>query len=435
MKNTQYLLATITLIFGFFISSVHADEINRLSDKKYYATSFGGGLNFGDKRKLADAFYYGSGLGYQISEKWSVEAGIVGFSTKFDGANKTVDQSDCNSTGNSLKSIKNNSFDKGSNLQVCKVVQMCLPQPDVCRDEPVTAFRGQDGVRQVCLPQADICFDEQVCESVDNNPGDLDVNEDNGSGSVGECDNASATTENNIDVDGIQYYTSLFYHLDPINQFYPFVKTSVRYQKLDYRNSDMGRQSETLVDVGVGVQRFLTDNLSAQVTVSAARSVDNDVTDLMVGAGLSYYFGSKKPVYVASTATALPQIRNIRVELDVKFAFDKTVVRPAYYHDIDVLAKAMQRYPQTTVNLEGHTDWMGTDEYNVDLAQRRADAIRDVLITRHGIDASRVTTTSYGESQPVAENQSDAGRAKNRRTVAVITVSEEVPMNVASQGY
>jgi OOP family OmpA-OmpF porin len=80
----------------------------------------------------------------------------------------------------------------------------------------------------------------------------------------------------------------------------------------------------------------------------------------------------------------------------------------------------MSQYPDVIVELEGHTDSMGTDQYNQGLSQRRAEAVRQVLIGRYNVQASRVSATGYGESQPVASNETAAGREQNRRVITVI---------------
>ncbi len=80
----------------------------------------------------------------------------------------------------------------------------------------------------------------------------------------------------------------------------------------------------------------------------------------------------------------------------------------------------MNQYPQTTTVVEGHTDSKGSDAYNQKLSERRASAVRDVLVNQYGVDASRVNAAGYGESRPVADNVSDAGRAVNRRVEAEV---------------
>ncbi|MDA7088657.1 OmpA family protein [Pseudomonas sp. SA3-5] len=125
----------------------------------------------------------------------------------------------------------------------------------------------------------------------------------------------------------------------------------------------------------------------------------------------------------ASTAQAMepdePAVP-IRVELDVKFDFDKSVVKEGSYADIKSLADFMKQYPQTTTIVEGHTDAIGSDAYNQGLSERRANAVRDVLVEQNGIEADRVSAVGYGESRPVADNDTESGRAINRRVEAAV---------------
>jgi OOP family OmpA-OmpF porin len=72
------------------------------------------------------------------------------------------------------------------------------------------------------------------------------------------------------------------------------------------------------------------------------------------------------------------------------------------------------------ITLEGHTDSRGAEAYNEDLSQRRADAVRAVMIDRFDVGAGRVSARGFGESQPIASNDTAAGRAENRRVITVI---------------
>ena len=80
----------------------------------------------------------------------------------------------------------------------------------------------------------------------------------------------------------------------------------------------------------------------------------------------------------------------------------------------------MSQYPQTTTVVEGHTDSVGTDAYNQGLSERRANAVRDVLVNQYGLSADRVNAAGYGESRPVADNATSEGRAINRRVEAEV---------------
>jgi OOP family OmpA-OmpF porin len=108
------------------------------------------------------------------------------------------------------------------------------------------------------------------------------------------------------------------------------------------------------------------------------------------------------------------------VQLKVNFGFDSANVDPNFLDDIQALADFMKRHPEVTTTIEAHTDSMGPEAYNLGLSQRRADSVIEVLTNRFGIAASRLTAEGFGESQPIESNDTEAGRAANRRVVASI---------------
>jgi len=107
------------------------------------------------------------------------------------------------------------------------------------------------------------------------------------------------------------------------------------------------------------------------------------------------------------------------IELRVEFDTNKSFVRPAYHERIKEVADYMNRHSDVDVVIEGHTDSRGSDAYNQGLSQRRADSVRQYLIDKFGISASRLTAKGYGESKPIADNNTAQGRQRNRRVVAV----------------
>ncbi|MDV7400154.1 OmpA family protein, partial [Arthrospira platensis SPKY1] len=88
--------------------------------------------------------------------------------------------------------------------------------------------------------------------------------------------------------------------------------------------------------------------------------------------------------------------------------------------EVKRVADFLNSYQDVTVEIEGHTDAQGAEAYNQTLSQRRADSVKKALVTRYGIAAERVKAIGYGESRPVASNDTAAGRAENRRVVAVM---------------
>ena len=99
---------------------------------------------------------------------------------------------------------------------------------------------------------------------------------------------------------------------------------------------------------------------------------------------------------------------------DVTFDYDSATVRPGLYSEIDRISNVLIKYPQTVIRVEGHTDSTGSENYNMDLSQRRADSVMNIIVQR-GVPSTRIETMPYGESMPIADNNTEAGRAMNRR--------------------
>ena len=103
----------------------------------------------------------------------------------------------------------------------------------------------------------------------------------------------------------------------------------------------------------------------------------------------------------------------------VYFDTNKSIVKGTSAATLDKLAGIFKEYPKSMVLVEGHTDSAGSDEYNMKLSQQRAESVTNYLIAQ-GIDSGRFTTKWYGESQPVGDNATAEGRAKNRRVEMVL---------------
>jgi OOP family OmpA-OmpF porin len=106
-------------------------------------------------------------------------------------------------------------------------------------------------------------------------------------------------------------------------------------------------------------------------------------------------------------------------DLTVEFAFNSAEINDLSFRELRKAMTFMRENPTTKAVVEGNTDNKGTDEYNQKLSERRAAAVKDVLV-KSGIEADRLTTVGYGESRPVASNDTEEGRAKNRRVSIVV---------------
>lgn len=116
------------------------------------------------------------------------------------------------------------------------------------------------------------------------------------------------------------------------------------------------------------------------------------------------------------------------------FDFDKSAVKAQYLPAIQNAALVLKNYPDLVVEVEGHTDAIGTDEYNYNLGLRRAQAIKKVLVS-NGVAANRLVVTSKGEARPIANNESSSGRAINRRVeIHVSQPGAQAPLAVLAPG-
>jgi outer membrane protein OmpA-like peptidoglycan-associated protein len=107
---------------------------------------------------------------------------------------------------------------------------------------------------------------------------------------------------------------------------------------------------------------------------------------------------------------------------DVLFEFDKANLKPGSARSLTNITEFLRENPRRQITIEGYTDNVGSDVYNRELSQRRADAVRDFFV-QNGISGDRITARGLGETYPVASNETEAGRQQNRR-VQIIIVNE-----------
>lgn len=103
----------------------------------------------------------------------------------------------------------------------------------------------------------------------------------------------------------------------------------------------------------------------------------------------------------------------------ITFPTDGADIRPGFYGVLNSVALVLAKYDRSAVDVDGHTDAQGSDDYNLDLSQRRAESVADYLAAQR-VDPRRLNVRGFGESRPVASNGSEAGRAENRRVEVAI---------------
>ena len=193
----------------------------------------------------------------------------------------------------------------------------------------------------------------------------------------------------------------------------------------------------TAVAVTGRVSDKKTDSsLAATVTFNTAVSNTDPATgvykaQLMAG---SYTVVVESKGYVKQTAALIiekgkPLVRDfamLKVGMSITlrgiyFDFDKSTIKPESRPALEAAAKMLTENPTINVEIQGHTDSVGSADYNLSLSDRRAAAVVAYLVTNLGIDQSRLTSRGYGKTMPIATNSTDAGRALNRRVEFKIT--------------
>jgi len=209
-----------------------------------------------------------------------------------------------------------------------------------------------------------------------------------------------------------------------------------------------------LVNGAVGAFVNVTENLALRGELRAIHEFDRGNIDFLASVGALYSFGVAKPdpapvvdgdddqdgvlnsrdkcpgtprnLVVDETGCPLTRTETISRELHVLFDTDKDFVKQPFYGEIEGVAQLMREHPKATVEIQGHTDSSGSALKNEGLSQRRAQAVANILVNKYGIERSRVSAKGYGSSQPVADNATVEGRAKNRRTVAATSIQVRV---------
>ncbi|MDB5136138.1 MAG: hypothetical protein JWP37_2741 [Mucilaginibacter sp.] len=134
-------------------------------------------------------------------------------------------------------------------------------------------------------------------------------------------------------------------------------------------------------------------------------------------------------------ATVVREGEGIIVKFDsgILFDVDKTDVKPAAQTNLQNLAASLQKNSETNILIIGHTDNTGSAAYNADLSVRRAGTVKSYLSSA-GIDGSRLSTQGKGETEPIADNNTLEGRAKNRRVEIVIVANDQMKNQAKQAG-
>ena len=164
-----------------------------------------------------------------------------------------------------------------------------------------------------------------------------------------------------------------------------------------------GDTKSTLVGAGIGAA------LGGVAGGSIGRYMDNQE------AALQQQFARSEAADVRRNADVLA----VTFKSDMLFDLNSAALKPGAYSEINRVADVLMQYPQTNVQIAGHTDSSGAEGYNQDLSERRALSVKNALLDQ-GVSQSRLRAIGFGESQPIADNSTAVGRQLNRRVIVTI---------------
>ncbi len=151
-----------------------------------------------------------------------------------------------------------------------------------------------------------------------------------------------------------------------------------------------------------------------------------------LGAGVGYYMerqAKQLEQQMAGTGVTVTPNANGNIDLvmpgNITFAFDSASLNPSFRPTLDKLAATMNEYNQNTVTIAGHTDSVGNPSYNMNLSRDRANSVRNYLVSR-GVASNRINVVAYGQTRPIADNNSDYGRQHNRRVELTVNAPSSV---------
>ena len=264
---------------------------------------------------------------------------------------------------------------------------------------------------------------------------------------------------NNANADLEQLMIEGLYKFGNHGNFQSHVAVGLGHADFDYDAG--GTNKDTQVTAGAGARYWFDERWSAKADVRMVHNIDGGDNDQLLTLSISYAFNKAKPPKLMTSelitvpapiqeppkdsdgdgvpdnkdeclntpsgaivddngcAKKLAYSKNII--LNVKFASDDYRIANNYVSEMGKVVEFMKQYPTANGVIEGHTDSIGSAEYNQQLSQRRAEAVRQVLVELFEIDPERLDAIGYGEEKPIADNGTAAGRQQNRRVVANFT--------------
>ena len=184
-------------------------------------------------------------------------------------------------------------------------------------------------------------------------------------------------------------------------------------------NKEKGAKTGVLVGAAGGalLGQAIGRNTTATLIGAGIGAAVGGLTGHQIGAYMDRQEQELRAAMATSEAASIRRTQDVlsaTFQSEVLFDFDSSILKPGAYGEIGRVANVLNRYPQTTIRVEGHTDSKGSEAYNQTLSEKRSLAVKSAL-TQRGVDPARIQTVGFGESQPISSND-----AMNRRVVIVI---------------
>ncbi len=211
----------------------------------------------------------------------------------------------------------------------------------------------------------------------------------------------------------------------PVSDRFSLYSEAVVYRDVDYGYTDQGFKIGLKYAFGNVKQSAVASKIIEPV-IQPVQSLDNDNDG--VNNSIDKCDNTPSNVKVDSKGCTLYAEKSASINLNVAFENNSSQLKPSAMNDIQRLADFMKTYEDTNVVIEGHSSAVGDAGYNLMISQKRADAIKNILINEFNIDESRLTAKGFGETQLLSKGNSLADHIANRRVVAKIetTVKEVV---------
>ncbi|WP_273454850.1 OmpA family protein [Nevskia ramosa] len=258
----------------------------------------------------------------------------------------------------------------------------------------------------------------------------------------------------NVESNVYRFGGNLLYHFQPTKKLVPFIAIGAGRYNIDVPDLNRPKTNKTLAEYGGGLKYFVGPDFALRADIRHVLGFSPSIGNFEYSFGVTWEIGGVRPA-VLPIKEVVPQVCEScappppRVDSDgdgVEDALDKCPNTPKGFRvdstgcvieqtvvlravnfvldgyeltapakaTLDEVSSILVAQPTLSLQVSGHTDSTGSDQYNQKLSQRRADSVRTYLISKN-VDASRVIAKGYGESEPISSNESPEGRADNRR--------------------